>query len=94
MPKINAVCSLLMAMGISTLIVGCEPAAKTGTKPAAKSSSGAGSTTGGGVEVPAAAPKGAAETPKADAPAAEPKAEAPAVEAKPEAPAAEEKKEN
>jgi hypothetical protein len=92
MRKTPVICSLLMAFGMSTLMIGCEPAAKQ-TKPAGKVP-GNGSTTGGGAEVPAAPSKGAEEKPTADAaPAAEEKTEAaPAVEEKTDAaPAGDEK---
>ena len=64
MRKIPVICSLLMAFGLSAMIVGCEPPkpAKTDTKTPGKKS-GASSTTGGGAEVPAAPKKGAEETP-------------------------------
>jgi hypothetical protein len=81
MQKTSLVCSLLVAFGLSTLIVGCEPAKTAGTK-AVKKPSGKGSTTGGGAEVPAAPSKGAAEIPKVEAPKAESE---PAVEEKPKA---------
>lgn len=81
-----------MAFGASALMVGCEPP-KNATKPA-KKASGAGSTTGGGTEVPA--PKGKTETPpekKPEAAPADKPAEKPAEPAKPEeAPKAEEPK--
>jgi hypothetical protein len=71
MHKISLICSLLMAFGLSALMVGCEnPKPPAETKTLKKADKGAGSTTGGGTEVPAA--KGKAETPKAaDKPAAE-----------------------
>ena len=92
MRKTPVICSLLMALGMSTLMIGCEPAGKN-TKPPARTP-GLGSTTGGGAEVPVAPSKGAAETPKVEAPKTEePKAEAPKVEEpKAEAPKVEEPK--
>ena len=67
-----------MAFGMSTLMVGCEPAAKKDTKPNPARATGPGSTTGGGAEVPAAAAKGAEEKPKTETPpAAEEKTETP-----------------
>ena len=66
MYKTPVICSLLMAFGLSALMVGCEPSKmgpKPGPKPAIPSS-----TTGGGTEVPKA-PKGSAEMPKAAEPA-------------------------
>ena len=80
-----------MAFGLSTMIVGCEPPKKVDTK-GGKKSSGVGSTTGGGAEVPTAPSKGAAETPKVEAPKTE--EAAPATEEKPKTeaePAGEEK---
>jgi hypothetical protein len=61
MRKIPVISSLLVAFGLSTMFVGCD-APKPVTKTPGKSS-GAGSTTGGGAEVPAAPKKGAEETP-------------------------------
>ena len=61
MRKIPVICSLLVAFGLSAMFVGCD-APKPVTKTPGKSS-GAGSTTGGGAEVPAAPKKGAEETP-------------------------------
>ncbi len=61
MRKIPVICSLLVAFGLSAIFVGCD-APKPVTKTPGKSS-GAGSTTGGGAEVPAAPKKGAVETP-------------------------------
>ena len=63
MRKIPLICSLLVTFGLSAMFVGCDaPKAKTGTKTPGKSA-GAGSTTGGGAEVPAAPKKGDEETP-------------------------------
>ncbi len=61
MRKIPVICSLLVAFGLSAMVVGCD-APKPVTKTPGKSA-GAGSTTGGGAEVPAAPKKGADETP-------------------------------
>lgn len=68
MQKTSLICSLLTGFTLSVAMVGCEPT-KTATKPAGKTAtSGAGSTTGGGTEVPSAAPSsGAAESPKSEA---------------------------
>jgi hypothetical protein len=68
MRKTSAICSLLLTFGMSILLIGCEPPAKPPAKPAVKpaaKSSGGGSTTGGGAEVPAAPAQGEPETPKA-----------------------------
>lgn len=66
MRKTPVICSLLMAFGLSAIMVGCEPASK-GTKPKGKAA-GVGSTTGGGAEVPSSPSSGKAETPKSDPP--------------------------
>ncbi|WP_010583029.1 hypothetical protein [Schlesneria paludicola] len=96
MHKTQAICSLLMAFGLSTVMVGCD-APKGGTKPAPKAAAGAGSTTGGGAEVPAAPSAGTPETPKAPEKPAEaaPKAEEPKIDApKAEEPKADEAPKN
>ncbi len=67
MHKTPVICSLLMAFGLSTLLAGCEPAAKQ-TKPMPKMA-GNGSTTGGGAEVPSKPTMGTSEKPKPAAPA-------------------------
>ncbi|HEY0982543.1 MULTISPECIES: hypothetical protein [unclassified Schlesneria] len=70
MLKSPMMCSLLMAFGISAMILGCEPAKQeTKTPPPLASSAptGGGSTTGGGAEVPATPSTGAPETPAAPA---------------------------
>ena len=75
MQKTSLICSLLTGFALS--MAGCEPP-KPAVKPAAKSA-GAGSTTGGGADVPATPPSGgAAEAPKSDA---KPTEDKPAVEA-------------
>ena len=85
MYKTSVICSLLMALGLSAVLVGCEPP-KAAVKPA-PAKSGAGSTMGGGAEVPAKPAAGATEKPAAkadetakpaeDKPAEAPKADAP-----------------
>lgn len=82
MHKVHIVSSLLVAFGLSILSVGCESAKKPATIPV-KTSTGPGSTTGGGTEVPAAATGGVTEKPE----------EKPATESKPEDKPAEEKTE-
>ena len=81
---------MLMALGLSAVLVGCEPPKQATKAPAAKS--GAGSTTGGGAEVPAKPAAGEkekpAEAPKAD----EAKADAPKGDKKTDAPKADAKK--
>ena len=88
MRKIPLMCSLLVAFGLSTMFVGCD-APKPVVKGPAKTG-GAGSTTGGGAEVPAAPKKGADETPaKATEEAPEKAAEEAPAKAGEEAPKAE-----
>ena len=79
-----------MACGLSAMMVGCEPP-KSATKPAVKA--GAGSTTGGGAEVPPAAPAAPAGTPEKPAEPA-PKADAPKADAPAEAPKTDEAPKN
>ena len=62
MLKSPMMCSLLMSFGLSAMILGCEPANKSATKPPLASSA-PGSTTGGGVEVPSTPSLGTPETP-------------------------------
>ena len=93
MYKTSVICSLLMALGASAVLVGCEPPKTAVKTPPAKA--GAGSTTGGGAEVPTKPAAGEAEkpappktdeAPKVDAPKADeaaPKTEAPKTEEAP-----------